>query len=496
MEKKGVLAITVLTLTILEKIGSIFGLIADKDAGVSFFGGLWINYVSPILNINLYHNLFLGQLISYIIVIVCISYLLYLWVRNILIKDFYKTIDNNQEYFDWHIKVFRHIYGDSYLLKLNDTIYPCFKTNIEECDIDSFKLQNLNFDNVVFKDKNRIKESWFVSNERIEELFNVESYKWIYKVYRIIVGNSIKYPNLTGFMLDKMNLNNDGICTSISCKLGTYKQNVFSSHIIEYETYLAYKRLKDRSVIPDNIIDYMPLRKQILLASNGDVFDMMHCGHGRFSLLSVQLMIVYYDTNKGEYCTLLKKRASDKIAAKLGYLQLVPAGGFELYEREELCYDIDKINDSYTVKYAVYRELLEELFNIKTFEGNYDDGENRDTNDVIDDNEMIGIIKKHKFNMHILGITTEIVSLRSTLSCLIRIDDPNFRDNFVIKTKYNEEFDYKGESPVIQLKDIENKYRGNIMITPDSVAMYALAKESKLYQEIVDNDYKLIKPEN
>lgn len=181
----------------------------------------------------------------------------------------------------------------------------------------------------------------------------------------MIVAQNIKYPLLPGYMLDRYDLDNNKRINHLYIHLGTYQQNVYTSHILEYELYYAYIRTKNKPIDLNKIWRYLPYRKHIHSSNDNDTI--LYSGINRYSLLGVQIFVTFYDHDKKEYVTLLAKR-SQKVAAKPGYYQFIPSGGFELYEKEKN-FNISVIEDNYSFRKAIFREYLEEVFGLEEFKG-------------------------------------------------------------------------------------------------------------------------------
>ena len=71
-------------------------------------------------------------------------------------------------------------------------------------------------------------------------------------------------------------------------------------------------------------------------------------------------MLVLVKNYSGSYDA-LRIRRSQNVAAKAGYLQFVPSGGFESIND---CTDFDSQWSNYSITKVIFRELLEECFGI------------------------------------------------------------------------------------------------------------------------------------
>lgn len=465
---------------------------ASKTTGANVI----YNIVS-VFFIALFDHIWYIVLIFSAVLILTAILLIIRFLRAFKRKKYYKTIDNNRTYYQWHINVLKKIYSERYITKLLNeefavsTIESDRNDNFDICE----KIDFDNYDKIYANYEYQLNEKMFTSKTTVENLFGDHIHKKLRRKYNFLVSKNIKYPNLTGFMIDEFILNEQHKLINIKCRLGTYIQNVMTSHILEYEMYELYcKMLKNsgKAYVSDDILDFLPYRSQIHKYCNNDVEKVLRTGNGRFSLLSVQLLIIYFDKCQGEYCAIIKRRTSDKIAAKLSYIQVIPAGGFEVYEKESRLYNCRCIESSYSIKAVVYRELLEELFDIKTFEGIYDEDGNVHTSNIINGNEYVKYINnliiqgKAKFEM--LGTTIDLVSLRSNISCVLLVGKEinDFEERFINKIKFNDEFD-ENMGLFIPLSQFESMFDNDIMVTPDSVGLYKLFKNSSLYKKMTNS---------
>lgn len=311
----------------------------------------------------------------------------------------------------------------------------------------------------------------------------------IYKRYKQIIGKNIKHPFLPGFMLKRYELDNDNRIKHIFVRLGSYYQNVYTSHILEYELYYAYKKTINQPIDLNIIWKYLPYRRQI--HGNNNIFDVLYSGINRYSLLGVQMFVTFYDHNQKEYVTLLLKR-SQNVAAKPGYYQFVPSGGFELYEKEKTC-NISVIEDHFSFRKVIFREYLEEVFGLDEFKGVNLLQNNETTYKILNHPEvlyLLDLINKQEAFMELLGSAVDLVGLRHELSFLLRIDNEEFSRKIFSP---NDEFDKsKTKIPNIRVKlsELERLLQDEHNINPTSAALYAQVKRSKLYKELQEKHFK------
>lgn len=295
-----------------------------------------------------------------------------------------------------------------------------------------------------------------------------------YKKYKTVVGQNIYRPKMQGFMLDNFILNDSKEITGMNTWVGTYEENVYTSHVLEYELYNYYIKYKKGNKLD---IQQLELRNKI---HNGiDKKLGLYKGENRASLLGVQLLIVCKDFKTHRYQVLTIKRSED-VAAKPGFYQFVPSGGFEVYENSDE-HDDHELKENYNVLWAVYREYLEELIMGK--ENEYEYGQGGETIAKLEREEAIQEITNYIDNkearFEFLGSVTDLCGLRNELSFVLRIDN----------IKYSKK-NFKSNS---ESKKIERFYIDEIeidpkKINPPSAALWHLFIESDVYKEIAHSE--------
>ncbi|PLS15743.1 hypothetical protein CVD28_20795 [Bacillus sp. M6-12] len=292
--------------------------------------------------------------------------------------------------------------------------------------------------------------------------------------YFKIMSSTIKRPNLIGFELDHYLLTDGGEIQGFKANTCQYKHTVSTSHILEYELYKIFvkkgKSLADRS--SEDILQKLPYRNKI--HEGQTQLDVITKGRNRHSLLSVQMMIVCFDPKIQDYRTLIFKRSED-VAIKPNYWQIIPAGGYEIFEKEQTTNKYI-IEQNFSIELALFRELIEEVFNGKDFEAN----EHGDVNEIIhkhpDIVELENLLINGDAQLEFLGNVTDIVSLRPELSFVLVIDNPEFiRKNFKIN--------FEGtDFQMVKVNDLPKMLDGELLY-PSSAGLIALAKESHLFRE-------------
>lgn len=313
---------------------------------------------------------------------------------------------------------------------------------------------------------------------------------WRGLVYRYLVGNGIRRGWLQGFMLDKAHVDGAGRVIGVSCRDGTYSDNVYSSHILEFEMFMAYRRWRGRTNGVARACRAMPLRNAIQVAcgSAGAVQN----GEGRASLLGVQMLVAARDKSGGY--SLLRITRSSSVAASCGLHQFVPSGGFEVFDKIEQSegesLDAEELKRHYSIRNAVFREYAEELFGRCDFE--LGDGEDpcRKVDEDADVKHLVGLLREGKAKMVYLGNVIGLMSLRQELSFVLIIDDVQYLNSSAFKT--NEEG--RGHVHKIPFAEVESganpidSRRALEKWCADSVGLWHLLKRSKWYQFLRDGE--------
>lgn len=295
------------------------------------------------------------------------------------------------------------------------------------------------------------------------------------KHYNDILSGIIKRPNQIGFELDEYILNNHNEIVGFKANVCQYKHTVLTSHILEYELFKTYKSLGksfSQYTSGEEILSSLPRRQKIHQGQTNE--EIMIKGKNRHSLLSVQMIIIAKWEKINKYCTLIVKR-SDKVAMKPNYYHIVPAGGYEIFEKEGTSNKYI-IKQNFDIELTLFRELLEEVFNGKDYEEN----ENGDAKEIIYNHPDIMDLERMLNNktayLQCLGNTTDLLSLRQELSFLLMVDDPAFM-------KKNFKFNFEAtDLQIVPLEDLSEFLQGELLY-PSSAGLLELVKSSKLIKE-------------
>lgn len=380
-------------------------------------------------------------------------------------------------------EVLKKYYGEEYFMKINGIEFPIFSvkgktvqgvTSIKDfdilCDLENSDIYEFN----------------------IEDHQEYTQYKW-YNEYSMILEGKIKYPDRPGYMLDELELNPDGEVEKIRVYVGTYAENVYSTHVLEYELYRTFLEFGEEDlndlVVWDKLCKSMEIRNRIhgdagkwgTLEFSEGMYKSLLSGSGRDSLLSVQMLVVVKSKQTKEYEVKIIQR-SQQVAVAPGVYQFVPAGGFEiLNDSEDNIYDELELEENFSPGCAVFREYLEELFNVPEFEGR---GSGSIEDRLLKDPRMIVIedmLLSGRASLQFLGSVMDLAGLRHELSFVLVIHDEEYSMNRFLA---NEECK-KGKVNNIPVKNFEAKKVIWNQIHGPSAAMWELFKQTDIYQKII-----------
>ncbi len=376
-------------------------------------------------------------------------------IKN-LRDDYYKTL-NNKNYHTWQLEVLKKIYPDIDFVKIDDQEYPI--TCLESKPLIKYKFEEL------------------LKKEFKLELQNPSFNKSIHKRYKQILEGTIKYPKRIGFLLQTCNINTKTNSISISSKLGTYDQTVYSSHILEYELFRFYKKKKDtKKLTREKILDHLPLRKDVHNNQLGSENILLN-GNNRFATLGIQMFLIFKDhlTNTYKIPVILR---SNKVALRQGQYQLIPAGMFEIFPDEITINDSEIISKNYNVTLALFRELLEEAYGKIEYE---DNSKGEAVDNIMNHPIILKIdkyIKEKNATFGFLGCVIDLINLRHDLSFILRIDDSEFSKSDLI---HNWEALRSIETCCIP--EVVTKKEN---LTPVSAGLFHLALSSEVLEGIND----------
>ncbi len=449
---------------------------------------------------------------------------------------------NKEEFLKWQDNMLKKIYTEKYFTKILGTEYPvyCLKVKkIVENKDKKITVDSLCWDN----DKKRLLNTTDVKMPKIfktdimdktvssdtEKVFKRElmGTGWFWNGYKWFTARSMHDGNHIGYTLGHLDFDNKNEIEKIHLSLGDYKLNLLTSHIMTYELYKAYEKFKaeakelyDTETERDEYINNIdikkklwpeiPFRRYIHHVNDDDIEQVLFTGKGRYSLLSVQCLVMLCSTPKGEeleYMTFFGKRSSStrKVSTKLGCFQFPPSGGFDLYDGKKINPEIVKSNCS--LKWSLMREYLEEIFGDDEFakvkrsntngttvmiHGVRDDPRTVDITNMLDqyvegDNRFKEGTKKAYFTT--VGANVDLIDLRLSVNFLLVINDFQYYKEGTMKRDkepedgknrtfvYNEEVEAENKM-LRNWESVDDTLENKRNIVEDSVALYAQGKQA------------------
>lgn len=295
-----------------------------------------------------------------------------------------------------------------------------------------------------------------------------------YEEFKRIVGPNVHYPNLYGFANEGLLFDEDGRINGFLARPRMYKETVFTCHILHFELWKVYQKLKSEGLRLATLED-LPLRKKI--HDGKSKRDVILTGCNRSALCDVNIALLSYDPEEEEYGIAVAER-SQNVATYPGYLSFVPTGGFELFELEKMQTE-ETIKKNFSIVASLYREYLEEIFNCGTSAPTGDDDLKR-----INRYQEIKLLKRGvksgTFRFEFLGVAYDLITLRPTFSFVLRIDDVDFYDNIHLFTK-NDESNKEWSEPIKTISAIADEYP----LLPESASTYKLLLKNHLFTELL-----------
>lgn len=375
--------------------------------------------------------------------------------KDDLKREHFYEVSTSPEFVKWQNKVLKKIYSDLNLLTLFGRDYPIL---IHEAK-----------DNFSYPFNEKVSGFAQLNSTDLPEF----EYDKGQRAYFNMMKSTIKRPKLVGFEIDEFNLDDDDKIEGFSAKVCQYEQNVVTSHILDYEMYKYYQKRGEKALDKsgEELLTELSYRKKIHTGKTQR--EVVSTGCNRHSLLSVQMLVVFKDKNN-TYRALMIKR-SKNVAIKPNYWQLIPAGGFEIFEREDTTSKL-VIKQNFNIELALFRELIEEAFNGADFEDNESGNEFEVINKHKDVIYIKELLKKKDAHLEFIGNVVDLVSLRPELSFLLVVDNPEFADmNF----KKNHE---GKDLQVIKVNEIPDLLEDGLLY-PSSAGLLKLAMKSQLFAE-------------
>ena len=408
----------------------------------------------------------------------------------------FRKVIGSPEYKNFALEVMKHYYlfekyGDVFFTVINGKLFPvmcfkgvpyCAKSSIQDFDFLSNKTQSVfNFD--------------------LTEHQGYRNYIY-YKEYSELLEGLIKYPDRPGYMLDELELNKNGEVASVKVHVGTFAENVYSTHILEYELYCIYKKYRNRDLnnpdVWNKIMSLLKRRNQIHSLNQNEseayygnwrrLYESIRKMQNTHSLLSVQMLVVVKSSRTHKYELKIVQR-SNKTVNMHGIYQFIPAGGFEvLNDSDDGVYSENELRNEYSAGCAVFREYLEELLNRPEFEGN---GTGNLEERLLKDPGILEIeklITEGKAIFRFLGSVVALDGLRHELSFLLLIKDEEYDAGNKFITNWEGKKGRIEENVSVQNFEANKEIWSNIH--SPSAAMWHLFKQTDLYQQVLEEDLR------
>jgi len=296
--------------------------------------------------------------------------------------------------------------------------------------------------------------------------------------YKKMLGRSLKWPQMKGFALRRIHLDEQGRAGVIEAVTTNFLQNVITTHILEWELYQLYEKDRHRAKDLDenNILGHLPRRT--LYHNNRLGRDAVLEPANAYPLISLQAMVVFRDsrTSTKPIWRIVTAKRSNEVVVKPNFFQFQPAGGFEIYGTET---DNDEylVRQGFDLKAALFREYAEELFDAKYLQVKAD---SRDPMSVLSDpnvQKLMDLIDSGKAFIDYLGVVVDLAVLRHELSFLIVITDENFcRNPFLGSWEAHNIYSVRPH----ELRSVLSEG----ILHGSSAALLQLAMESELLREI------------
>ncbi|WP_026511583.1 hypothetical protein [Butyrivibrio sp. LC3010] len=400
------------------------------------------------------------------------------FVKNNYINNFYK-VKNSEDYKKFEYEYLREYYGDYF-----------FSDTVTGGKIPVFSVSYKN----ITKADSSIRDYDILGNkENVDFDFSPENHQKYkrnkyYREYHFLVGSKIKAPDRPGYMLDELICDKDGKMEQFKGYVGTYAENVYSNHVLEYELFKLYRKRKKgyRYLIKKSRIRNAMHKSVCGKDEVQEYFDSMRkslCrGEGRDSLLSVQMLVLI--KNDDNYDIKIIQR-SKEVAVAPERFQLVPSGGFEILNDSVSGYSKYEVEDNYSAGCAVFREYLEEIFGIEEFEGRGVGSVNEALMKDFRIQKINQLIKEGKADFSFLGSVIDLAGLRHELSFVLVIydDEYNNQNQFM----GNEECKNRNFISGVTLKNFEKRDDIWENLHGPSAAMWMLFKNSEIYKKLVED---------
>lgn len=402
--------------------------------------------------------------------------------NNEIRNSFWKTLQT-KDYNKFVFTVMERYYGTNFFTTINNQPFGVFCIPA----LPNFFAKSIkDFDRICDFEKSEL------SDFDIDDHQNYTQNKW-YSEYSAILDGTIRYPNRPGYMLDVIRTDENGYFDKLQVHVGTFAENVYSTHILEYELYKAYLSFQDKDLQNPNT--WSDLKNSLAIRNKmhedvQDITDSMFAtsmresllkGMGRESLLSVQMLVIIKSKRTQQYELKISQR-SNNVVIKPGVYQFTPSGGFEiLNDSDDNIYDDIELLENFSPGCAVFREYLEELFNVPEFEGG---GTGSIEERLQKDPHIIQIEKMLETGMadlQFLGSVVDLAGLRHELSFALVIHDEEYSNTQFIANEESK----KGAIYNIPIADFCKNSAIWKKIHGPSAAMWHLFQKTQLYHSLI-----------
>jgi len=236
----------------------------------------------------------------------------------------------------------------------------------------------------------------------------------------MIHGGKIRRPNMIGFALRELQLDERGVVQDFNATICTYMENVLSNHILEHRLTRAFGMPPHEAA---RLVDNRP-KLHLSKKKGGSGLSIGNAGEC-FPLISVQALVLYRD--KGAWSTVRITR-NDDVAVSPRAKQFPPAGGFEIFGTEHDKFE--DVSDQFDLRIALKREFLEECADDKDASAEGPTGD-IPVSELKGMQRIAELEEAGRFHIRFLGVVLDLITLRPEFSFLIVIEgDRPIRDHF------------------------------------------------------------------
>jgi DNA-binding winged helix-turn-helix (wHTH) protein len=280
--------------------------------------------------------------------------------------------------------------------------------------------------------------------------------KFIKSIY---TAGPVKHEGLE-YCMTSIDLN--GSLPRIDGRLGRYYDNILTQYAMEWE---LKKAMKDhgRLALDRNRVGMLPLREAIEFGTNPNpLFD----GRQRCSAITVSMLMLFERRGQGLW-TVIHQR-SRTVGLSAGMLHVVPAGMFEAKNR----------NEKWSIRTAVMREMLEEVYNEEEQQGEEITGFEDDMVSKKPLQFLFPLIEKGLAELSITGICCDLLTLRPEICTVLFVPDVGMAE--VQKVHVNWEYEQHGDpgnfgTPWDRIEEkLQNVKVGEIV--PSGIACFELGR--------------------